>query len=187
MRIAILDACGAINLFASGRGVEILRGSGFDWRLPAAVAREAQQIRVPDPDDASKLVGIPLDFGPAIAATALALCDCETTAETELYVEMAGRLQDDGESMALAIAKRRDWSILTDDKKARRIAGELCVPVIGTPQVLRLWALNADVDPTALSATLAAIRRCANYLPSPSVADGIWWLDALAGADAKNL
>ena len=64
----------------------------------------------------------------------------EETRSHELYIELAARIGDDGESMGLAIARCRGWSVLTDDKKARRIAKELGVPVLGTPEVIKQWA-----------------------------------------------
>ena len=43
--IRVLDACGALNLYASGRFVPILSALGYDWYIPVAAEREAQQYR----------------------------------------------------------------------------------------------------------------------------------------------
>ena len=140
MPAVILDACGALNLYASGRFVSILGAIRLDWYIPAAVEREAQRYRQPDPADPEKLVVLPIDLAPAIDGGVLNRCDCEGDDEAALYFDLAARIGDDGESMGLAIAKHRGWSVLTDDKKARRIATELGVPVLATPEVMRLWA-----------------------------------------------
>ena len=55
MPAVILDACGTLNLYASGRFVPILTALRHEWYLPAAVERESQQYRQPDPADPEKL------------------------------------------------------------------------------------------------------------------------------------
>ena len=66
MPAAILDACGTINLYASGRFASILASLGLEWYLPAAVERESQLYRQPDPADPEKLVSLPIDLAPAV-------------------------------------------------------------------------------------------------------------------------
>src|SRR3954447_12051038 len=174
MPAIILDACGALNLYASGRFVPILTALRHDWFIPAAVERESQQYRQPDPADPEKLIALPIDLAPAIGAGGLSRCDCEGDEEAELYVELATRIGDDGESMGLAIAKSRGWSVLTDDKKARRIAKELGVPVLYTPEVMRQWAVATCPGVGELSEVLKAIERFANYRPGQNAADYEW-------------
>src|SRR5690348_9340569 len=140
MPAVILDACGTLNLYASGQFVPILIALGHNWFIPVAVERESQRYRQPDPADPERLIALPIDLAPAIGAGVLSPCDCEGDEEAELYVELAARIGDDGESMGLAIAKCRGWSVLTDDKKARRIAKELDVEVFGTSGVMKQWA-----------------------------------------------
>ena len=61
--------------------------------------------------DPEKLIVVPIDLLPAIEGGVLIRCDCESDAETELFVELAARIGDDGESMGLAIAKCRGRSV----------------------------------------------------------------------------
>src|SRR4051794_34840653 len=112
MPAVILDACGTLNLYASGLFLSILTALGHDWYIPAAVEREAQQYRQPDPGDPEKLIALPIDLAPALAEGVLKRCDCEGDEEFELYIKLAARIGDDGESMGLAIAKCRGWSVL---------------------------------------------------------------------------
>ena len=56
MPAVILDACGMLNLYASGRFVPILTAFRHDWYVPVAVECESQQYRQPDPADPEKLV-----------------------------------------------------------------------------------------------------------------------------------
>ncbi len=179
MPAVVLDACGAINLYATGRLVEILAALEHTWYLPAAVERESQLYRQPDPDDPDSLISVAMDFGPAIDAGVLCRCECRDDRELELYVELAARIRDDGESMGLAVAKCRGWSVLTDDRKARRIAGELGVPVVGTPEVLKLWSIATGPDVIELSRVLGAIERFANYRPGRGAPGYDWWIEAI--------
>ncbi|MBX9790816.1 MAG: hypothetical protein K2Y37_18005 [Pirellulales bacterium] len=179
MPSVILDACGLLNLYASGCFVRILTELPHDWYLPAASERESQQYRQPDPADPERLVVASIDLSPVIASGVLRRCDCEGDEETRLYIELAAQIGDDGESMGLAIAKCRGWSVLTDDKKARRIAGELGVQVTGTPDVLKAWSELVKPNPAELSAVLAAIERFANYRPGRGAEHFDWWVSAI--------
>ena len=185
MPAVILDACGTINLYASGRFIPILTALGQDWYLPAAVERESQTYRQPDPADPEKLVLVPIDLTPAIDGGVLRRCDCEDEREVELYVELAARIEDDGESMGLAIAKCRGWSVLTDDKKARRIAKELGVPVLATPEVMKRWAIATGPSAGELSRVLEAIERFSNYRPGRGAVDYEWWVASIRPGDAE--
>jgi predicted nucleic acid-binding protein len=122
---------------------------------------------------------VPIDLLPEITGGLLTRCDCESDEETDLYVELAARIGDDGESMGLAIAKCRGWSVLTDDKKARRIATELGVTVLSTTEVLKQWSENSKPTDSQLSAVLEAIERFANYTPGRGAAYYEWWIASL--------
>ncbi|MGL4464628.1 MAG: hypothetical protein ACRC1K_20950 [Planctomycetia bacterium] len=183
MPAVILDACGILNLYASGRFAAILAALRYDWRLPAAVERESRQYRQPDPADPEKLVVSPIDLKPAIDGRLLTRCDCEGDEETALYVELAARIGD-GESMGLAVAKHRVWLVLTDDKKARRIAKELGVPVLSTTGVMKEWAETVRPAPDELSVVLEAIERFANFRPSRTAEQYDWWTASIKPVDA---
>ncbi len=179
MPAVILDACGILNLYASGQFVPILTALRKEWYLPAAVEKESQQYRQPDPDEPEKLIVVPIDLLPAISAGILTRCDRECDEETELYVQLASRIGDDGESMGLAIAKRRGWSVLTDDKKARRIATELGVTVLATSEVLKQWSEIVKPSAKELSTILESIERFANYTPGRGAVNFDWWVASI--------
>jgi hypothetical protein len=179
MPSVILDACGILNLYASGRFVPILIELNNAWYLPAAVERESQQYRQPDPDDPEKLIVLPIDLAPAIESGIITRCNCESDEEVQLYVELASKIGDDGESMGLAIAKCRGWSVLTDDKKARRIAMEMGVAVLATTEVIKQWAETAKPKAADLSIVLEAIERFANYRPGRGAENYGWWLASI--------
>lgn len=186
MAAVILDACGILNLYASGRFVSILEALGHDWYIPATVEREAQQYRQPDPVDPEKLIRSPIDLVPVLGRGILKRCDCEADEETALYVELAARIGDDGESMGLAIARCRRWSVLTDDRKARRIAGELGVPVLATPEVMKQWAALVAPQAEELVEVLEAIERFGNFRPGRGTVDYEWWITSLRPVDPES-
>lgn len=179
MPAVILDACGILNLYASGRFVSILTALKYEWYLPAAVERESQQYRQPDPDDPEKLLQLPIDLSPVIEDGVIVRCDCDGDQETELYIELAAKIGDDGESMGLAIAKCRGWAVLTDDKKARRIAKELNIAVLATTEVMKQWSEVFRPTTAELSAVLEAVERFANFRPGSADQNYGWWLDSI--------
>ena len=185
MPAVILDACGTLNLYATGRLVPILSSLGDEWYLPAAVERESRQYRQPDPADPDKLIVMPIDLTPSLDGGVLTRCDCESDPEQELYVSLLARIGDDGESMGLAIAKCRGWSVLTDDKKARRIAKEIGVNVTGTPDVMKRWSEVARPTVAELATVLRAIERFANYRPGRGAEHVDWWVASAKGATGK--
>jgi predicted nucleic acid-binding protein len=92
----------------------------------------------------------------------------------ELYVDLAARL-DDGEAMALAIAKARRWWLSTDDCKARRLAGDLGVKVLTTPEILKRWADAAHPAPVEIGDMLQNIERRARFAPADNDPLHGWW------------
>lgn len=179
MPAVILDACGAVNLYASGNFIAILEVLEHEWYLPAAVESESQSYRQPDPSDPEKLIVMLIDFSAAFAKGVLQRCDCQSEQEQELYVELASRIGDDGESMGLALAKCRGWSVLTDDKKARKLASELGVAVFTTTEIVKQWSDLAKPSASELATILKAIERYANYLPGRNAAHFEWWTKSI--------
>ena len=180
MPAVILDACVTLNLYACGQFASVLTALRHDWYLPFAVEKESQLYRQPDPTDPTKLIVVPIDLAPAINDGLLMRCNCESDEESALYLEIASRIRDDGESMGLAIAKCRGWSVLTDDKKARKIADELGVDLLSTTLVMKQWSESVKPAAADLANTLRAIERFANYRPGRNVEHYAWWADSLS-------
>lgn len=67
---------------------------------PAKVKEETQYILQPDEEDQSKLVKTEIDLDPIIEAGLLHECALEGDEETELFVQIATKL-DDGEAVCL--------------------------------------------------------------------------------------
>jgi predicted nucleic acid-binding protein len=86
---------------------------------------------------------------------------------------------DDGEAACLAIAKVRGWTLATDDRKGRREAGALGVPVVTTPELVKRWADATKADDEAVAKVLKAIQDFARFFPHKTMPLHPWWNDAI--------
>jgi len=57
--------------------------------------------------------------------------------------------------------------------------------VLGTPEVMRQWALATGPDAAELSQVLGAIERFANYLPGRGAVDYEWWVASIRPSDPE--
>jgi predicted nucleic acid-binding protein len=170
----VVDACCLINLCAAGELRNRLSLLGGSWYVPTAVLREALYVHVKQAD--GTIDKSPLDLQSWIDNGTLLSCTAEVGGELDLYVELATRI-DDGEAMALAIAKARGWTLATDDRKAQRIANELTVAVLTTPELIKRWADSANPSPDELRETLRRIEERASFFPAANHPLYTWWRD----------
>ena len=168
----VVDACCLINLCAAGELRERLSLIGGKWYIPTAVLAETLYLHVEQAD--GTIDKSPLDFQSFVDDGVLLSCDAEAGEELDLYVDLATRL-DDGEAMALAIAKARSWKLSTDDRKARRVASELGVTVITTPEIMKRWTDSATPSADELTETLRRIELLARFFPTASDPLHSWW------------
>jgi predicted nucleic acid-binding protein len=115
-----------------------------------------------------------LNLQPLTEASILVPCDLSPGPETVLFVELARQL-DDGEAMALAIAKTRGWPLATDDRKAARVATGHGVCVITTPELVKRIAESARLDGLRLSVCLQRIEDLACFWPHANHPLRKWW------------
>jgi len=177
MSDAVGDACCVINLFAAGRGQVLWAATGFNWHVPRLTAREAQFIRKPDPDDPAKLIPEQIDLQPLIDGGILDISDLAAGTETALFVELAADL-DDGEAAALAICQARGWVLATDDRKARRFAGERGVTTITTPELVKAWADGTGAATVEVAEVLTNVQTFARFTPHKTMPLAAWWAAA---------
>ena len=179
----VVDACCLINLCAAGELRERLSLIGGNWYIPTAVSAESLYLHIEQAD--GTIDKSPLDLQPCIDDGVLMSCTAEPGEELDLYVDLATRL-DDGEAMALAIAKTRSWALSTDDRKAKRVAGELSVAVLTTPEIMKRWADSATPSSEELRKALCCIEQRASFFPSASDPLQSWWRSRL-GAKCISL
>ena len=168
----VVDACCLINLLAAGEIRERLSKLRGKWYVPSAVASEALYLHVELEDGTVNKLRV--DLGNLVDDGVLLSCTANPGEELDLYVDLATRL-DDGEAMALAIAKTRSWTLSTDDGKAKRIAREIGVNVLTTPEIMKRWAELASPDSAELGAVLKRIELRASFFPAVSDPLHAWW------------
>jgi hypothetical protein len=179
MADSVIDSCCVINLYAAADLHTVVPPLAHRFHVPAQVLDETQYIRQPDPADPGNLVRRKVELTPALDAGLLHRCDLDGPEELGLFVQFAATL-DDGEAACLAIAKVRGWTLATDDRKGRREAAGLGVPVVTTPELLKTWADATQADAAAVAGLLRNVQEFARFVPHHTMPLHAWWIKMLA-------
>jgi len=171
----VIDACCLVNLYAAGDLRTRLLVHGRKWCIPSVVLRESLYIHQVQADGTT--VKIAIEIQSLIDDGSVHSCDATDGAELDLFVDFAAKI-DDGEAMALAIAKSRGWTVATDDRKAIRLAEEHSVSVLTTPDLMKSWADSTDAAPEELRLALERIEKLATFSPSSRHPLHKWWNDS---------
>lgn len=166
----VLDTCCLVNLAAIDGTLECLAKFGLIWCVPTAVQAEGIFIRV---DTDSRQVNR-IDLAAAVSTGTVQICALTGEEEYGLYVEFASSL-DDGEAMALAIAKNRNWRLATDDRKARLKAKSVGVAVLTTPELVQRWASKTGYSEAQIADALRRIETLARFAPADDSDAAQWW------------
>ena len=181
MSDAIVDSCCVINLYAAGDLPAILPTLGQRLHVPAKVLEETMYIREREggkSTEEAKLVPRAVDLTAVLEAGLLHRCDLEGGEELALFVRLAA-VVDDGEAACLAVAKSRGWTLATDDRKGRREAAALGVPVVTTPELVKMWADATSASVVEVARLLQNIQTYARFAPHKSMPLRQWWIDML--------
>src|ERR1019366_1772259 len=116
----------------------------------------------------------PVDLQKLIAAGILTPCQMEEGTEVDLYVAYAEDL-DDGEAMSLAVAQSRHLALVTDERKALRLARENApeLSLITTTEIIHTWAEGKE--PSEVIAVVHSILTRARFRPADSDPLAPWW------------
>jgi len=174
----IIDCCSLLNLHTGWGGLENLRLLPYAWSICDAAARESEFTR--EYTESGAIIEVPLDLGPHIQSGLLQVARPETADELANYVQFATQI-DDGEAQALAIAKSRGYTLLTDDRKALRIARrpDVAVATVTTAGVLRDWQAHRSPTVAELRVVIERIQTLARFAPNKDSPDRTWWLAQL--------
>lgn len=170
----ILDTSVALNLLATGVGLAVLESLEVNCFICSAVVDETIYIRSDDPTLPHEAVSIDL----WLPSGFVKVISPDGPLEEELYIQFAADL-DDGEAMSLAICRARGYAFATDDRKARRIAGQLSLPAVqllSTSQILHHWAIRTGTVMGELKRILSAIELRARFIPSHDDPLREWWI-----------
>lgn len=171
----LLDACCAINLFATPYAGEILA----TFPQPIAIAqfvieRELLSLAALLSSDTSSL-------SEQLAKAGITIVTLQE-AEEEQFLVFASQL-DDGEVITAAIAMSRNWTIATDDRRVPSVlakAGSV-MRVVTTPELVKHWAEHTQADGVLLRSVLAGIEAKARFHPWRTHPLYAWWQASLDG------
>lgn len=168
-RVAI-DACCLLNLAGAGvDAVDVADALGLALVVVEQVVDEALWIEdVVDGEPVRTPVNV---GGAAFAALGRVTLSAD---ELALYVWLAREL-DDGEAATLAVARLRGLAVMTDDRKARRVAQEQGLAVLGTAQVLRQVSDHLSTPRQDVAEMLARVQRRSRFRPRRGDPEADWW------------
>ncbi len=172
--VTLLDACAVISLYATRWMREILAEVDGEVAVVELVVNEALYVRRGGSgDDARERE--PIDLTPLITAGALSVIAPDDEEDLQTFIDLTARLRlDDGEAMTAAIAMRRGYSVVTDDRKVeKRLAG--AVELRSTLDVIKAWAERRAIDILTLRQVLTDLRDRRSYVPPVSHPLKPWW------------
>ena len=77
------------------------------------------------------------------------------------------------------VAKSRGWTLATDDRKGRREAATLGVPVVTTPELVKTWAEATSASDGEIARVLKNIQTFARFAPHKTMPLHQWWSNAI--------
>lgn len=173
-----LDACSLLNLIASRRFADIAQTISARFIAARDAAGEIGYVRRggtgAEADERE-----PIDLQALVAAGYLTILDLRAPAELAAFVAFAVDI-DDGEAATGALAVSRQATVVTDDRKARRVFSALNPPltVRTTSELVKAWADHVEISAEDLSRVLRDIETRARFRPGPSDPLAGWWVNA---------
>ena len=110
-----------------------------------------------------------------LANGVLKSCAPANEAEVERYIHYASIFRSAGEAMCLGIAQSRIWTIITDDRRAIRIAQQAGMTVASAPQLFHSWAAASHVPESVLGRILRDVPTLAQFKPYSGMPLASWW------------
>jgi predicted nucleic acid-binding protein len=170
-----LDACCAINLFATGRVQELVTELPHRFALVDVVKAESLYVRRGGlGDDAQDLVLV--DWSPLVDAGQVVVLTLEGEAEENAFVELAANL-DDGEAATCALAVSRGYAVATDDRRARSLLAARApqLRVYSTLDIVRQWCDQRALGANEIAVLLQGLRERGRFLPPRHDPLRPWW------------
>ena len=177
----LLDASCLLNLYATGRMRDIAASTGYQFEVADYVLRyEAFYVLQTNLEGAAE-ERVPVDLDSLIGDGLLHVVELEGEDVLSSFVQLAS-LVDDGEAATGALALHRDCSVAIDDRKARRVMGEVMpgVALVSTLELMQLWAEEASTSASELQEALRAMQIRASYVPGRRDPLYGWWLSEMS-------
>ena len=173
----ILDASCVITLYASQQMENILRSIPKAITVAAYVFdKEALFIRT-EPDEYGKRGKEKIDLQSFINRGLIRIVDIQSEDEAEEFVTLATKKIAQGEAITGAIAIKRSWSIVIDDKRAHQVLSQRAshLQLINTLELVNHWVESDLPSNEVITKTLQSIRRGAAYSPPKEHPLYQWW------------
>lgn len=122
-RELITDACGLLNLLAMRREVEIANALDLHLVLPEQASRQVRYLWTP-PDEDGECAVEPARVDALVEHERLKVRGLDDDPLIDAFMTAAARI-DDADAACIALAGVLNCPLLTDDRKARRIAQEM--------------------------------------------------------------
>lgn len=178
-QLVMLDACAVVNLWACRRMAEVV--AVVDGRVAIAeIVQKGAQYVLTGGSGPNALEREPVDLAQFAAAGALAVIATSDEDELTTFIDLTRQL-DDGEAMTLALALHRSGVIVTDDRKAIRVANEIGVAMLTSLDLVKSWSELASIARSELRSTLLDLRERGRFEPSRQHPLRHWWIDVLEG------
>lgn len=177
--VILLDACSLINLYATGHLAEILATIPARCVITDVVVRESLYLRrgaTGNKADERE----PIDLRPMLDAGLLEVVSSDDDDELLTYIDLTTEV-DEGEAMSIALAIHRGWRVMTDDRKARRIASEREIGCVSSLEALRHWGEGSAKSTPVLRGALRAIEQQARWAPGRAHPLAEWWKQIIEG------
>ena len=176
----LLDASCLLNLYATGRMRDIAASTGYQFEVADYVLRyETLYVLQTNPEGTGE-ERIPVDLDSLLEEGLLHVVELGGGDVLFSFVQLASQI-DDGEAATGALALHRDCSVAIDDRKARRVMGEVMpdVALVSTLELMRLWSEKLSVSAGELREALMAMQAGASYVPGRRDPLYGWWLSAM--------
>ena len=180
----VLDASCLLNLYATGRLREIALVVGMQLEVAEYVLENEVIYTWQTDATGAREEAVPVDLTPLGSEGLIRVVRMEHPDDQAAFVALAA-VVDDGEAATAALAARRGCSVATDDRKARRVFGELMpdVPMVSTLDLLKRWADASQVPGDELREAMDAMRQSASYVPSSREPLFEWWASIMSSGD----
>ncbi|HMN28708.1 MAG TPA: hypothetical protein PKE45_11215 [Caldilineaceae bacterium] len=173
----ILDADCVISLYASGQMGEILAAIPRSITVTTYVAeREALWIWG-EPDPAGVRPKHQIELQPFIDQGLLHLVQIDSEEEAEVFATFAAMIRGQGEAITGALAYCRNWAIVVDDRRARRLFTDHAphLQLLYTLDLVKHWTDSTAAPSNLTTQALRNIRHRATYRPAADHPLFGWW------------
>lgn len=165
VKLALLDTCCLLNLWATQRFAEIIQGFQFPFAIVERVHEETKSI----------------DIQSVLDKGLLSILQPNTEKEWGTYIDIVASGLHDGEAMTYALGLYRNALIATDEKKARKIIMNISpkMKICTTSDLIKAWAKKTHIKQSELKQVLKNIEQYGHYKPGGKDPQFLWWQSVL--------